>query len=420
MKLRLPLTLLAILALGGGMASYILASNHEHAGSPDEHDHHDEAEAPKGPHGGHALADAGFGVELAIVEQDEKPGFRAWFTKDGQPLSPTDVKLTVELRRPDGTVEHHAFAPGTDFARSTDEVAEPHSFTVTVVAEHGGRTHRWTYESPELQARLTPEAARRAGVVVATAGPADVRETLSVYGRVKLNGNRVARAAPRFGGVVRETRKSFGDAVQAGETVAVVEANQSLTAIEVKAPISGVVVDRDASTGETVGDGAALYTIADLSDVWIDLNVPKRDQARVRVGQVAVIHADDGGPDATGTISWLSPVSSPEAQTLIARIVLPNPEQRWRPGLYVKAEITLRDGPVAVAVPESAVQTLEQFTVVFSQHGDVYQARPLELGRRGGGLVEVRGGLRAGERYVVENSFLLKAELGKAGAEHCH
>ncbi len=420
MKFKLPITLLAILALGGGMASYIFASNHEQAGSPDEHDQHDKAEAPKGPHGGHALADAGFGVELAIVEQDEKPGFRAWFTQDGQPVAPVEVKLTVELRRPDGTVEHHAFVPGADFARSTDEVAEPHSFTVTVVAEHGGRAHRWTYESPELQARLTPEAAQRAGVVVATAGPADVRETLSVYGRVKLNGNRVARAAPRFGGMVRETRKSFGDAVQAGETVAVVEANQSFTAIEVKAPISGVVVDRDASTGETVGDGAALYTIADLSDVWIDLNVPKRDQARVRVGQVAVIHADDGGPDATGTISWLSPVSSPEAQTLIARIVLPNPEQRWRPGLYVKAEITLRDGPVAVAVPESAVQTLEQFTVVFSQHGDVYQARPLELGRRGGGLVEVRGGLRAGERYVVENSFLLKAELGKAGAEHTH
>ncbi|MBS0663240.1 MAG: efflux RND transporter periplasmic adaptor subunit [Verrucomicrobia bacterium] len=418
MKFKLPITIAAILAFGGGMASYILAGNRGHAASLEEHDHGAETEAPKGPHGGHLLAEAGFGLELAVVAEDGKTGFRAWFTQDGRAVAPAAVKLAVELRRPDGTVEHHAFAPEAEFARSADEVAEPHSFTVTVVAEQGGRTHRWTYDSPELQARLTPEAAQRAGVVVATAGPAEVRETLSVYGRVMLNGNRVARAVPRFGGIVREARKSFGDPVQAGETVAVVEANQSLATLEVKAPIAGVIVDRDVNSGETVGDGVALYTIADLSDVWVDLNVPKRDQARVRVGQTAVIHADDGGPDATGVISWISPVSSPEAQTLIARIVLPNPERRWRPGLYVKAEITLRDGTVAVAVAESAIQTLDPFTVVFSQHGDVYQARPLALGRRGGGLVEVLGGLRAGERYVIENSFLLKAELGKAGAEH--
>ena len=78
----------------------------------------------------------------------------------------------------------------------------------------------------------------------------------------------------------------------------------------------------------------------------------------------------------------------------------------------------------ALAVPQlksvSAVQTLFDFTVVFSQHGDVYQARPLTLGRRGGGFIEVLKGLTAGERYVVENSFLIKADIGKAGASHDH
>lgn len=245
-------------------------------------------------------------------------------------------------------------------------------------------------------------------------------ETLSVYGAVKLNANKVARAVPRFGGIVREARKALGDTVAAGEVVAVVETNQSLATIEVKAPIAGVIVDRDVNAGETVGDGATLYTIADLADVWVDLNVPKRDQARVRVGQPAVIHADDGGPDATGRIAWISPVSSPEAQTLIARIVLDNPEQRWRPGLYVKAAITLAEDQVPVAVKDSALQTLFDFTVVFSQHGDVYQARPLELGRRAGGYVEVLKGLKAGERYVTENSFLIKADIGKSGASHDH
>lgn len=86
----------------------------------------------------------------------------------------------------------------------------------------------------------------------------------------------------------------------------------------------------------------------------------------------------------------------------------------------MKAEVTLSEETVPVAVRESALQTLADFTVVFSQHGDVYQARPLELGRRSGGLVEVLKGLKAGERYVTENSYLIKADIGKAGAAHEH
>jgi len=299
-------------------------------------------------------------------------------------------------------------------------VREPHSFDYRVVAEQAGRTHRWTFSAPEMQTTIPADVARRSGVVVEAAGPATMSETLSVYGSVKLNADRVARAVPRFGGIVREARKALGATVAAGETVAVVETNQSLATIEVKAPIAGVIVDRDVNAGETVGDGATLYTIADLSDVWVDLNVPKRDQARVKVGQSAVIHADDGGADASGRVAWLSPVSSPEAQTLIARIVLTNTEQRWRPGLYVKAAITLSETTVPVAVKESALQSLADFTVVFSQHGDIYQARPVELGRRGGGQVEVLAGLEAGERYVTGNSYMIKADIGKSGAAHEH
>lgn len=427
MKMKLPLTIAAVLALGGALAFYLHESDHSHDsgtghdhGQGHGHDDHAEEEGAKGPHGGRLLADGDFALELAIFERGVPPEFRAWFTQGGRPIAPSAVRLTVELTRPGGVKDIHAFSPEGDHARGAAEVYEPHSFDYAIVAEHAGRTHRWNFAAPEMQTTIAPDMAARAGVSVETAGPAAMTETLSVYGAVKLNANRLARAVPRFGGVVREARKILGDAVSAGETVAIVEANQSLTALEVKAPIAGLIVDRDASAGETVADGTSLYTIADLSEVWVDLNVPKRDQARVRVGQSAVIHADDGGPDATGRIAWISPVSSPEAQTLIARIVLPNPDQRWRPGLYVKAAITLAEETVPIAVQESALQTLFDFTVVFSQHGDLYQARPLELGRRGGGYVEVLKGLRAGERYVTENSFLIKADIGKSGASHDH
>lgn len=428
MKLKLPLTILTILALGGGLTYYLVESGHDHAaqtvGGHDEHggaeDKHAEEETAKGPHGGRLLTDGDFTLELAIVETGIPPEFRAWFTQAGKPIAASAVKLTVELKRPGNVIDRHAFVPEGDYLRSPAEVYEPHSFDYTIVAENAGRTHRWAFEAPEMQVTIGAEAAARSGVVAEAAGPAAMTETLAVYGQVKLNANKVARAVPRFGGIVREARKSLGDAVTAGEVVAIVETNQSLATIEVKAPIAGVIVDRDVNAGETVADGATLYTIADLADVWVDLNVPKRDQARVKVGQAVDIHADDGGVEAQGKISWLSPVSSAEAQTLVARVVLANLGQRWRPGLFVKAEITVAEETVPVAVKESAIQSLFDFTVVFSQHGDLYQARPLELGRRSGGFVEVLKGLKTGEAYVTENSFLIKADIGKSGASHDH
>lgn len=422
MKFKLPLTILAVLALGGGLAYYISASSRDHvgeaAGGHDEHAAKEEGE--KGAHGGRLLKDGDFALELAIAEQGVPPEFRAWFTKAGKPVTASAVKLTVVLKRPGNVTDTYTFTPEGDYLRGNAEVYEPHSFDYTVVAEHAGSTHRWEFAAPEMQVTITAEAAARAGVVAEAAGPATMSEALSVYGQVKLNANKVARAVPRFGGIIREARKSLGDFVQAGEVVAILETNQSLATIEVKAPIAGIIVDRDVNAGETVTDGAVLYTIADLSDVWVDLNVPKRDQARVKVGQAAVIHADDGGTEATGKVSWISPVSSAEAQTLVARVVLTNADQRWRPGLFVKAAISLSEESVPVAVKESAIQTLFDFTVVFSQHGDLYQARPLELGRRGGGYIEVLKGLKAGERYVTENSFLIKADIGKSGASHDH
>lgn len=428
MNWKLPVTILAVLALGGGVAYYVLksgpasaaAGGHDAHGHGGHDEHAEEAEGEKGPHGGRLLADGMFTVELAIYEQGVPPEFRAWFTSAGKPVAASAVKLEVELKRPGGTTDRFTFKPEGDYARGSGEVEEPHSFDYSIFAEHAGRSHVWEFAAPEMQVTISADAAKRAGVTVEPAGPATMTETLSVYGQVKLNANKIARAVPRFGGVVRDARKAIGDTVEAGEVVAVVETNQSLVSLEVKAPITGVIVDRDVNAGETVGDGATLYTIADLADVWIDLNIPKRDHARVKIGHSVVIEADDGGESVKGTVVWIAPTGSAEAQTLTARVILPNPDHRWHAGLFVKAEVTLAEATIPIAVKASALQTLFDFTVVFSQHGEVYQARPLELGRRSGGYVEVLKGLKAGEHYVTENSFLIKADIGKSGASHDH
>ena len=422
MKLRLPVTILTILAAGGLGFFFITQSDSTHPAT--KSGEHLTAEAPpeviKGPHNGRMLTNGDFTLELAIFEDDVPPEFRAWLTKNGKLLPPSEVDLTVNLTRPGNKVDVFDFAPVDDYLLGDLEVGEPHSFSYEIIAKYAGSTHRWAFDAPEMQTIINADAALVAGVKIAQAGPATLNESLTVYGRVELNADKIARAVPRFGGIIREARKSLGEAVTAGEVLALVETNQSLATIEVTAPISGIIITRNATAGETVVDGASLYTIADLSEVWVELNVPKREQARVHVGQSVVIHADDGGDPATGRISWISPVGRVEAQTVSARVVLKNPDGRWRPGLFIKAEIALAEKPVAVAVKESGIQTVFDFTVVFSQHGDLYQARPLELGLRSDGWVEVLKGLDPGERYVIDNSFLVKADIGKSGASHDH
>ena len=236
MNWKLPLTILAILALGGGAAYFILnKSPAAAAGGHDDHGHgaHAEAEPEKGPHGGRLLADGEFALELAIFEKGVPPEFRAWFTKAGKPLPPTAVQLTVQLIRPGGAINDHRFVVEADYVRSADQVFEPHSFSYKILARHGDKLLRWQFDAPEMQTTIGADAAARGGVATEVSGPATMTETLSVYGQVKLNANKVGRAVPRFAGIVREARKALGDPVAAGEVVALVETNQSLVTIEV-------------------------------------------------------------------------------------------------------------------------------------------------------------------------------------------
>ena len=101
-------------------------------------------------------------------------------------------------------------------------------------------------------------------------------------------------------------------------------------------------------------------------------------------------------------------------------MVLENEDGRWRPGMFVTAELAIEELQVPVAVSADAIQTLEDHTVVFGRYGQYFEARPLRLGRSDGQMVEVLNGLTAGERYAAKNSFAIKAELGKSDASHDH
>lgn len=264
---------------------------------------------------------------------------------------------------------------------------------------------------------IDPEAARNAGIAVSTAVSGSLKETLMLYGVVQPNAEHTRQVVARFPGVVKSVNKALGDHVNAGDVLATVESNDSLQTYSIKAPITGVIAARVINTGETITD-QALFTLTDLSTVWVELSLFPGDRAHVQVGQAVSIHATQGGPAASGRIVWLSSVGSTVTQSLAARVELDNRQGLWTPGLYVVGDITLSEQSIALAVQSDAVQNLDGKTVIFTESNGVYQARQVKLGRSDGVLTEVLEGIALNEHYVSANSFVIKADIEKSSAAH--
>lgn len=266
---------------------------------------------------------------------------------------------------------------------------------------------------------ILAEVAREAGIAVEVAGPAVIRDRLRVMGTVAIDANRRAQVKARFPGIVREVRVLEGQRVRRGDTLLIVEGNDSLRNYAVAAPIDGIVLARHTSVGDVTGD-APLVELADLSQLWVDLRAVGRDAARLRSGQTVQIASATSDAEAVTVIDRLLPVAA-AGQGVIARVLLPNPDATWRPGMTVTAQVTLTTHEVPLAVKESALQSLHGTTVVFVQEdAAVYAARAVELGARDGEHAEVVAGLLPGTRYVTRQSYLIRADLEKSDAGHAH
>ncbi|MGM4905421.1 divalent metal ion exporter adaptor subunit IhpB [Tardiphaga sp. 866_E4_N2_1] len=247
-----------------------------------------------------------------------------------------------------------------------------------------------------------------------------LHDSLVLNGILQPNQETLVQVTPRFPGVVREIKKRIGDTVEKGELLAKIESNQSLSVYEMRAPISGTVIDRQISLGEYASEQKPAFIVADISTVWVDLSVYRRNLPRVRIGDRILIDVGDGGKPIEASLSYISPVGSSDTQSALARAVVPNMDMRLRAGLFVSARLILSAKPVAIAVRASAIQTVENRSVVFVRSGDKFEARDVELGARDSDNVEILFGLLDGDRYAAKNSFIVKAELGKGSASHEH
>ena len=391
---------------------------------PDQHD--DQADAldreARGPHGGRLFESDDLQLELRIDENDGNPIFLSYlYDSNGSRRATDEATLEVTLERFANRVEVIGFSPVLNHLRSETGVREPHSFRATIDLEVGGRDYQWEYEQVEFRIELDPESPGTAGIEIAAVGPGRIEMTVTDPGEVRLNAERVLLVRPRFPGVVTELTKQMGSRVSKGEVLATIQSNESLLDYSIVATMDGTIVGRTGAVGAAVTRESILYTLADLSTVWVDFAIHPHDIGLVKAGQRVRLVATTRKEYATeATISYVGPLLEQDTRVSYARVVLPNPDGQWQPGLYVIATVLVEVAEVELAIPEEAIVRSRFGPAVFLAEGSNFELQPIETGRSDGKMTEVLTGLAPGELIVVRNSYLLKAELGRSEATHDH
>jgi len=216
-----------------------------------------------------------------------------------------------------------------------------------------------------------------------------------------------------------ELRQAEGVLAAAEHALAALGAEPDSTASNrfvLRAPLSGAVADKHATVGEVVGSDAQMFTVADLSRLWIILDLFESDLSRVQVGNPAIIETQAyPGRLFEGWVGYIGALVDTTSRTVKVRVELPNPDGILKPGMFANADLALPDTAEVIGVLQTAIQTLDGTTVVFAaKDGGRFRVVPVVTGNtRAGGWVEIIEGLSLGDRVVGQGSFTLKADLLK-------
>jgi cobalt-zinc-cadmium efflux system membrane fusion protein len=345
--------------------------------------------------------------------------------------------------------------------------------------------------------KLSPEEIQRAGIRSEALADAEVRDELVVTATVKPNQDAVVRMAPRVPGRLVQAPARLGDAVKAGQVLAILdsievgeahsayllaitESRLAATALEraeklhadqiiatkeyqriraehdkaraqlaaatdklrmlgipargvpgesavstfpLTSPIAGVVIEKKARIGELARPDDPVFTIANLSVLWIEADIVEKDLARVRQGAEAKVSVT-AYPNTSfaGKVTYLGAVMDKETRTVRARIEVPNPKGELKPEMFATATIATDSTRKVLALPESAVTLIQGLPTVFIEEGEGFETRAIEIAERVGNRVFVKSGIKPGELVVVEGVYALKARQLKSqiGEGHAH
>ena len=183
--------------------------------------------------------------------------------------------------------------------------------------------------------------------------------------------------------------------------------------VPLRAPFDGRVIMRNITRGEVVEMEQKLFTVADLSDVWVVGNVPEKDVQFIRKDQkVNVIVSAYPHAIVPGTITYIGDVLDPATRTMRLRVTVLNPDRLLKPEMFATVLVYAASIPDVLTVPLAAVQNGSSGKVVFVQRGtNDFEVRTVKLGSEQGEVVTVLEGVTAGEQVVTKGSFVLKSEM---------
>lgn len=181
--------------------------------------------------------------------------------------------------------------------------------------------------------------------------------------------------------------------------------------VPLRASLSGEVIQRNATVGEVVDPSKILFTVADLSTVWVRADFPEQQAALLKVGLPIQVKVQ-AYPETTftGRVTYVAAVVDPNTRTVMVRSDVPNPDGRLRPEMFADVTLVTDERPV-LAVPRQAIQQEGAHTVVFVVRGPrIFERRIITVGPNAGGYAAVMTGLQDGEEVVTEGSYALKSE----------
>ena len=282
--------------------------------------------------------------------------------------------------------------------------------------EHGHNEHDEHEDEGVRHVEIDADIAQRIGINTAEVTSGTIEKTIHAFAKVNLAPNNTANINARFPGVIKELYVTLGDTVTKGTNVAKVESNDSLQSYTIKAPIDGVIQAQYVNVGETTSD-KSLMLIANRDVLWAEINIFPIQRSKIKVGQWVTLH--NNKQSYRGKISHLLPSFDTQAITH-ARVKIHNPDGLFMPGDMLSANIAVDEIQVPLMVVKEAIQDLDNQQVVFIKQGERYELRPITLGQSDDQYTQVISGLALGEQYVVENSYLIKADLEKSAAAHHH
>jgi len=191
--------------------------------------------------------------------------------------------------------------------------------------------------------------------------------------------------------------------------------NLSGSVFPLTAPFAGTIIEKKAVLGELAPPDQSLFTVADLSTLWIEADLFEKDLAKIRPGmQASVTVSAYPGEGFKGRLTYISSVVDKDSRTVKARVEVPNLDGRLKPEMFATAAIQTGSGAKALLLPEDAVLLVQGQPTVFVAENGGFVPRAVEVGERIQGRIVIRSGVAAGESVVTSGAYALKARLLKS------